>query len=216
MKPISEVDLISALQWRYAVKKFDATRKIPDAQWRALIESAVLAPSSFGLQPWRFVVVQDPKLREALVAHSWGQRQVVDASHMIVFAQRKGLAAADVDRYVKRIAEVRKTPVAELDGYKNVMLGFVAQPKEKLDVDAWCGRQLYIALGQFMAAAAMLGIDSCPMEGLAPAKYDELLGLRAQGYATVCACPVGYRAPDDKYSVAPKVRYATEDVVKYV
>lgn len=216
MKPIPEADLLSALQWRYAVKKFDPTRKIPDATWRTLVEATVLAPSSFGLQPWRFVVVRDPKLREALVAHSWNQRQVADASHLLVFAQKKGLAAADVERYVKRTVEVRKTPAEQLDGYKKIMLGFVSQPREKFDVDAWSGRQLYIALGQFMAAAAVIGIDTCPMEGIDPAKYDELLGLRAEGYATVCACPAGYRAADDKYATTPKVRYATEDVVKVV
>lgn len=216
MKPIPEADLLAALRWRYAVKKFDPTRPVPEAQWRALIEATVLAPSSFGMQPWRFVVVEDRKVREALVAHSWGQRQVVDASHVVVFAQRVGIAAADVDRYVQRIAEVRKVPPATLDGYKKVMLGFVGQPKEKFDVDAWCGRQLYIALGFFMAAGAQLGIDTCPMEGIDPAKYDELLGLTGSGYRTVCACPIGYRAADDKYATTPKVRFTTEELVKVV
>lgn len=210
----SETDVLAALRWRYAVKKFDPTRKIPAAQWQALLAALVLTPSSFGLQPWRFLVVEDPKLREALVAHSWNQRQVVDGSHMVVFAQRKGADATDVEHFIRRIAEVRGTPLDKLAGYKKVILSFVAQPKEKFDVDAWCGRQLYIALGQFMTAAAMLGIDSCPMEGLDPAKYDEVLGLRGSGYATVCACPVGYRSPDDKYASEPKVRFATEDVVK--
>ena len=214
MKPASETDVIAALRWRYAVQKFDATRKVPQAQWRALLESLVLTPSSFGLQLWRFLVVEDPALRSALLAHSWNQRQVVDASHLVVFAQRKGADASDVDRWIQRVSEVRNTPLDKLESYKKVMHRFVAQPKEKYDVDAWCGRQLYIALGLFMTAAAMMGIDTYPMEGLVPAKYDEVLGLSGSGYSTLCVCLLGYRSAEDRYSNVPKVRFALEDVVK--
>ena len=207
-------NLEKQLRWRYAVKKFDVARKIPAADWKALEEALVLAPSSFGLQPWAFFVVDDPALRAQLVGASWRQQQVVDASHLVVFAIKKGLVAADVERYIARIAEVRSAPISSFDGYRNVMIGFVTKPG--FDVDGWAAKQVYIALGQFMTTAALLGIDTCPMEGLDPAAYDRILGLEAMGYATVCACPAGYRAADDKYASTPKVRFAHGDVVRHL
>ncbi len=208
--------LIQQLNWRYAVKKFDASRRIPADQWSALEQALVLAPSSFGLQPWRFVVVTDRAVREKLVAHSWSQRQVADASHLVVFAVRKGIGPADADRLVARMAEVRQVTKESLEPYRQMMLGTLSNPPKDFGLDEWSGRQVYIALGQYMAAAAMLGIDTCPMEGIEPAAYDEALGLKGTGYGTLCACPAGYRAADDKYALAPKVRYRAEDVIKRV
>ena len=212
--PIASETLLTQLRWRYATKKFDPTKKISAADWRALEETLVLAPSSFGLQPWRFIVVSNPAVREKLVPVSWGQRQVADASHLVIFAIKRGLNAADVDRFMDRTAEVRNVPAASFDDFKKMLLGFLAAPG--FDVDAWATRQAYIALGQFMAGAALLGIDACPMEGLEPARYDEILGLEKEGYATVVACPAGYRAADDKYATLPKVRFAPEQVITRV
>jgi len=208
--------LLESLRWRYSTKQFDATRKIPEPTWEALEEALVLAPSSFGLQPWRFVVVLDPKVREALLAHSWGQRQIVDASHLVVFAARRGLAVADVDRWIARLAEVRGVPVASLESYRNAIAKYVSQSTEKLDVDRWSALQVYLALGQFMTAAAVIGVDTCPMEGIVPAGYDEVLGLPARGYFTLCAATAGYRAQDDKYAAQPKARFAASEVVEHV
>lgn len=208
--------LVAQLRWRYATQKFDATRKIGDAVWSALEDALVLAPSSFGLQPWRFVVVTDAAVREQLLPVSFHQRQIVDGSHLVVFAIKKGLDAAWVERYVQRIAELRGGARESYDSYKKSMLGFISLPKEKLDIDAWSARQLYIALGQFMAAAAVIGIDTCPMEGIKPARYDEILGLAATGYATLCACVAGYRTADDKYATLPKVRFANDVVIARV
>jgi nitroreductase len=208
--------VLQQLHWRYAVKKFDSTKKIPDELWTVLEQSLVLAPSSYGLQPWKFFVIDNPEIRQQLVEHSWGQTQVVDASHLVVFAIKKDLSAADVDRYIERIAEVRQTPLETLEGFSGVMKGFLNQPPYPLDINAWSTRQVYIALGQYMTCAAMIGIDTCPMEGLMPDNYDEVLGLPAQGYKTVVVCPAGYRAADDKYAELPKVRFATADVVEHV
>ncbi|MCC6670423.1 MAG: NAD(P)H-dependent oxidoreductase [Planctomycetes bacterium] len=205
--------LLSQLRWRYAVKKFDATRKIAPDTWAALEESLVLAPSSFGLQPWRFYVVHDAGLRQQLVAASWNQTQVVDASHMVVFALKKGLGSTDVERFIRRTAEVRRVPIESLAGYQKVIDRFVGQPKERFDVDAWSARQVYLALGSFLTACAVLGIDTCPLEGIDPAKYDRILGIEAEGYHTLAGCAAGYRAADDKYASLPKVRYAQADVV---
>lgn len=213
-EPLTNETLLRQLRWRYAVKKFDPSRRIPVADWAALEESLVLTPSSFGLQPWAFFVIEDAELRRRLVAASWNQHQVVDASHMVVFAIKHALGPADVERYIARTAEVRGLPAANFAGYQKAILAFLAKPG--FDVDAWSAKQLYIALGQFMACAAMLGIDTCPMEGLDPAAYDQILGLPDLGYRTYCACPAGYRSADDRYALAPKVRFAAADVIKRI
>lgn len=208
--------VLQQLQWRYAVKKFDLSKKIPDDVWNALEQSLVLTPSSFGLQPWKFFVVQNPEMRQTLLAHSWGQAQVVDASHLVVFAIKKDLNSADVDRYLDRMAEVQQTPVENLQKFGSVVKGFMEKPPYPLDINEWSTRQVYIALGQFMTSAAVLGIDTCPMEGFVPDKYDEVLGLPAQGYKAVVVCPAGYRSDEDHSAQRPKVRFKTEDVVKYI
>jgi nitroreductase len=216
MTTVSTDTLTAALHWRYATKKFDPSRRIPPEQWAALEEAMVLAPSSFGLQPWRFVVVETPEIRAQLPALSWGQTQPVDCSHYVVFAQRKGLSVADVDRFVDRIAEVRGASRESLEGYRGFILNTQKAASEQGWLDAWSARQVYIALGQAMAAAALLGIDSCPLEGIEPSKYDALLGLAQDGYSALCGLAFGYRAEDDKHAQLAKVRFAKAEVVKYV
>ena len=208
--------VLEQLYWRYATKKFDPTKKIPDSVWKTLEQSLVLSPSSFGLQPWKFFVVRSPEIRDRLLEHSWGQKQVVEASHLVVLAIKKDTNEADVDRYVTRMSEVRGIPVSDLQGYADMVKGYLQNPPYPLNANEWAARQTYIALGFYMTCAAMLGIDTCPMEGFIPAKYNEVLGLDKQGYSTVVICPTGYRANDDKYATMPKVRYATEDVVNYI
>ncbi len=208
---LSPADALSRLQWRYAVKKFDPARRVPDADWRHVEDSMVLTPSSFGLQPWKFVVVTDQATKERLVPVSWGQKQVADCSHMVVIAARTDLSEADIDRHVSRTAEVRNTTPESLGGFRKMMVGSLVPAK--FDLNKWAAHQCYIALGQLMAVAAVMGIDTCPMEGFEPAKYDEILGLTPLGYHSVVCCPVGYRAADDKNALAPKVRFNADDVV---
>ena len=213
---VSTEQLLQQLHWRYATKKFDSTKKISEDVWQALIESLVLSRSSFGLQPWKFFVVTNPAIRQQLLEHSWGQAQVVDASHLVVLAFKKGVDAGDVDRFIETTAQVRQVPIENLQGFAKVINGFLAKPPYPLDIDEWSKRQVYIALGQFMTSAALLGIDTCPMEGFNPPKYDEILGLTEQGYASVVVCPAGYRAEDDKSAMQAKVRYPVQDLVQYV
>ncbi len=216
MQPIPPETLLGALNWRYAVKKFDPAKKIPADTWSALESALVLAPSSYGLQPWKFIVAQDPALRARLTAASFGQTQVADCSHYVVFALRKDLGAADVDRYIDRTVAVRGGTRERLQAYRDLMVNSMERARGQGRLDTWMSHQAYIALGQFMAAAALLGVDTCPMEGLEPPKYDEILGLAAQGYATLCGCAAGYRAGDDKYAAARKVRFPASEVVSYV
>jgi nitroreductase len=212
----SPENLLKTLHWRYATKKFDPTRKIPEETWQVLEQSLLLSPSSFGLQPWKFLVVNNPEVRQTLLGASWNQSQVVDASHLVVFAAKQEVQEVDVDRYVNRMAEVQQTSVDALQGFSGMVKGYLENPPFPLDVAEWTKRQTYIALGFFMTAAAMLGVDTCPMEGFEPTKYDEVLGLAEQGYTAAVLCPAGYRAEDDKSASRPKIRFRFEDVVQYV
>jgi nitroreductase len=208
--------LLNALQWRYATKVFDGTKKIPADVWHALEQSLVLTPSSYGLPPYKFLVVQDATKRVALLPHSWGQKQVVDCSHYVVFLARTEMKEADVDKLIKRSAEIRKIPAEMLNGYRGMMLSDVVNgPRGKI-AHEWATRQAYIALGNLMTCAAVLGVDACPMEGMVPAEYDKILNLHGTGYATVVACALGYRAAADKYAGLAKVRYEAGELVQTV
>lgn len=213
---LSNHQILEQLNWRYATKMFDAAKKIPDDTWHVLEQSLVIAPSSFGLQPWKFLVIRNPEIREKLQGAAWGQSQVVEASHLVVFAIKKGMNAGDVDPYLDRMAEVRQTSRDSLQGLEGMIKGFLKEPPFPFDPDVWSTRQVYIALGFFLYSAAMLGVDACPMEGFVPTQVDEILGLPEQGYSAVVLCTAGYRADDDKYADMAKVRYKTEDVVEYV
>jgi nitroreductase len=214
MASIATTDLLSALTWRYATKKFDPTKTIAAATWTALEDALVLTPSSYGLQPWQFLIVTSPKLKAELKPLSWNQAQVTDCSHYVVFTIKKNLTAADVDRFVARTAEIRNTTVESIMGYRNIMVSDVVHGARSFNVNEWATRQTYIALGNFMTSAALLGVDTCPMEGIEPVKYDKVLNLHETGYSTVVACAAGYRAEDDKYADLAKVRFAKSDVIK--
>lgn len=214
METVAPSRVLSALQWRYAAKSFDPTRKIPAAEWSALEEALVLSPSSFGLQPWKFLVITDQATKEALVPVSWNQNQLAEASHVVVFAVKHPIEPSDVADHIARTAELRGVDVATLKGFSDVVMAFVSRPADEFDCLAWASRQVYIALGNFMTSAALLGIDTCPMEGMDPAAYDRILGLEGTGFRTLAACPAGYRNPADKYATLPKVRFPKERVVQ--
>jgi nitroreductase len=214
--PIPTATLSEALHWRYATKKFDPSRTIPDATWAALEEALVLSPSSAGLQPWRFVVVRDPATREKLSAAAHGQRQPLDCSHFVVFAGRKNYSAADLEHFMSRTAEVRGASRESLKAYEGMISGSLEKARQGGYLDTWMSRQVYIALGEFLVSAALLGVDACPMEGFEPPKFDEILGLTALGYTSLCCGAAGYRAADDKYALAPKVRFRADEVILHV
>lgn len=208
--------LLDGLKWRYATKAFDPEKKIPSDLWTVLEDALVLTPSSFGLQPWKFFVVSNPELRERLVALSWGQRQVADASHLVIFAVKSPVTEDDVHRHIVNAETLQGMPPGTLGGFEKVVNGFLANPPYPLDLRAWATRQVYLALGNFMTSAALVGVDTCPMEGLDPAGYDAALGLEGTGYFTVAACPAGYRAANDKYATAPKVRFPKSAVISTI
>ena len=212
MKPISPKHLLQQLQWRYATKKFDASQAIPAETWEALEDSLILTPSSFGLQPWHFLVVQNPALRQELLPHSWGQPQVTDCSHFVVLAAKTSVTEEEIDAFLALTAQLRAEEIETLNPYREMMLGFTQQ-MDAATQQHWSQLQTYIALGQLMSSAALLGIDACPMEGIVPAEYDRILGLPEKGLTASVACALGYRSKDDKYAEASKVRFEKSELL---
>jgi nitroreductase len=216
MDTLSPAALITQLQWRYATKKFDPTKKISAEIWSKLEEALILTPSSFGLQPWKFVVVTDEAVKQSLVGASWRQTQPAECSHFVVFAARKSLTEPDIDRFLERQIEVRGGTVEALAGYRKVIAGFTAKAAAEGWLKDWAMRQAYIAIGNFMTSCAMLGIDTCPMEGIAPDQFDRILKLEGTDFATVVACAAGYRSADDKYATELKVRFPASELIQHI
>ncbi len=204
-------DVIDALKWRYATKKFDSSRKIPEAVWSKLEESLRLSPSSFGMQPYRFVVVTDPAVKQELVGAAWNQRQIADCSHLVVFSRLNELTLEHVNHFVDLIAETRQAPSESLQALKDMMTGFVKNLSQEQLAD-WMAKQTYIALGNLMTVASTLQIDNCPMEGFVKEEFDRILNLPAQGCNSVVLCALGYRAADDKYKDLEKVRFPASEL----
>jgi len=216
MKTIAPDQLMDALNWRYATKAFDASRKIPADTWQTLERSLVLSPSSFGLQPYRFLLIEDAATRERLMPHTWGQKQVVDCSHYVVFAARTRLEEHHLDEFIHRVSDVRGVTVDSLKGYRDMMHGSLINGDRSRVIPEWAARQAYIALGNLMTSAALLGVDACPIEGFEPVRYDQILQLEGTGFAAVVCCALGYRAATDKYATLAKVRQPEQELVRRV
>ncbi len=200
------------LHWRYATKKFDPTRKVSQEALNELLEVLRLSPSSFGLQPWKFVVVEDPHLRQEIRKHAWNQSQVTDASHLIILCSIKNIDETYIKNFVGQIAKSRNVEPQSLAGYQQMMIGAI-QAKDHQEVSNWMKRQVYLALGMLLYACAQKGIDSCPMEGFDAKKVDEVLGLEKEGLESVVFCPVGYRASDDVYAHHKKARFEQDEIL---
>lgn len=208
--------LIDKLNWRYATKAYDAAKKVSAEDWAALEHALVSAPSSFGLQPYKFIVVNSSELRERLKAAAWGQGQVTDASHLVVFAYKKTMTDADIEKFINHTASVRGMDASALAEYAGMIKGSVAT-KSPEQVAAWNSRQAYIALGFLLETAAVLGIDATPMEGFDPSQFDEILGLAGTEYTSVVMAAVGYRdAANDWLAPLAKVRFAKNDLIQTV
>lgn len=213
MKKLTGDQLLESLEWRYATKKFDNTKKIDKETWSALEKTLILTPSSYGAMPYKFIIVQTQSLKDQLKDASYGQTQVSDCSHHVVFVAKEKMDAEHLRKYVEQMASIRGVKTEDLAGFEKMMVGNLVEKMTAEQSFKWASNQAYIALGNFMTAAAVLGVDACPFEGINPAKYDEILGLTGTGWKTVCACPAGYRASDDKYADAKKVRFDAKDLI---
>lgn len=204
-------DYLENLNWRYATKKFDVDKKVSPEDVAALLESIQLSASSYGLQPYEVFVIEDPELREKLREVSWNQPQITDASHLLVFANMISIDENYINAYLKNISKTRNLELENLKGLedmlKNTVLNLSAEEQS-----VWTANQAYIALGNFLAAAANLKIDTCPMEGFIPEKYDEILGLKEKGLTTAVIATMGYRSDEDSMQHAPKVRKHKEEL----
>ncbi len=209
---IKSETLINQLNWRYATKQFDPNRKISAQDWATLEQALLLTPSSGGLQPWKFIVVTDPAVRAKLVPASFGQDKVNTASHLVVFAAKNNFGEADVDAHLNNVAKTQGVPVKALAPLRGMLVGGIVKAMDETARNAWARNQAYIALGNLLTSAALLGIDACPMEGFDRAQYDEILGLKAKGLAAAVVATLGYRSATDKYASAPKVRFPKEQI----
>ena len=206
------MSLIESLQWRYATKKFDPDKVVPEDQLEQILVAGNLAPTSYGLQPFRFIAIRNQALQDQLVECSFHQQQVADASHVIVVATRTDLDATYVNRFASHMESVRSLPEGSTNGFSDRMVGIIDRMSAS-ELDHWNAKQAYIALGMMMTAAAVLGIDSCPMEGFVPDRYDEILGLNELQLRSVVALPIGYRADDDDAQHLKKVRWPLSEMV---
>ena len=203
--------VIDAFTWRRAVKVFNTSKKVSDDDLATILEAGRLAPSSNGTEPWTFVMVTDPTVREQLVGAAYGQRQVADASHLIVITRRTD-SQNIAPEVIARAAHAQGKSPAELDGYLQSVMGSVMGKPEGPVRDGWLAAQTYIPLGMMMAAASMIGVDNAGMEGFENAKVDKILGLPEKHLTSVTFMVLGYRG-EDAWSSRPKVRQPIEEVV---
>ena len=202
-------------KWRYATKKFDAAKKISAADLETLKEAIQLSTSSYGLQLYRVFIIENPEVRAKLQPVSWGQSQIVDASHLLVFANIVDVQENHIDDYVQNIAATRGLSVDDLKGYSDFMKSkIVSLPVDQKAV--WTSKQTYLALANLMNAAAELKIDVTPMEGFEPEKYNEILGFNALGLNASLVAAVGYRHEEDATQHYAKVRKPIEELFETI
>ena len=201
-----------AMRWRYATKKFDPQRLLDETVVAELLDITNLTPTSYGLQPFKFVVLKNQEIQDKLIASSYGQRQVADASHVLVIAARTDVDASYIREYVAMVESQRNLEAGTMDEYCQVMIGSMTRMSPE-SLNHWAAKQAYIALGTVMAACAALQIDACPMEGFVPQEYNEILNLEQHQLDAVLVVPIGYRAKDDATQHNPKVRRPIEDMV---
>jgi nitroreductase len=205
------MDIIKSLQWRYATKKFDTTKKLSEKQLNTLLEAVRLSPTSYGLQPWRVVVVSDPKVRSELRKAGYNQPQISESSHLLVFAVQKSIDSQYIDKYMKVVSETRGVSAESLKGFSDMLLGW-SKGKSDTEKVEWAARQAYIALGVLLVTAAEEEIDAAPMEGFDQKEFDKILGLGKFGLESKVICGLGFRSSEDIYAKSPKVRFSKSDL----
>jgi nitroreductase/dihydropteridine reductase len=205
-------NIIDALEWRYAVKKFNEEALLSEQQLEAVKKAFNLSASSYGLQPYKLVMLQNKALQERLLPHSYNQKQVVQASAVLVFCIRKDIDSSYIDGYFGLIASARGQTPESLDGYKNFMKSTLVG-KTPAEMSLWATNQVYLNMGTLLTACAAMEIDSCPMEGFSPAGYNEVLELDKMGLEAVLVMPIGIRASDDSVAILKKVRKPLEEAV---
>ncbi|MDA9092265.1 NAD(P)H-dependent oxidoreductase [Polaribacter sp.] len=206
------MNTIESLQWRYATKKFDATKKLSNTQINTLKEAFNLTATSYGLQPIKLVVIQNKKIQEKLVSASWNQQQIIQASHVLVICIQEDFTSKAVKNYFDLVKKTRNTPDEVLSSFRSFLVAEIDK-KTPEELNIWNKNQAYLALGNLLTVCAVEQIDACPMEGFIPEQYDEILGLKAHGLTSTLVLPVGFRADEDAMQELAKVRKKLEDSI---
>ena len=206
------MNTIESLKWRYAVKKFNNNKSLTETQINTLKDAFNLTATSYGLQPLKLVVLNNKIIQKELVAHSWNQSQVVDASHVLVICVPKQYSSEEVKKYFSLVQEIRNTPAEINQPFKEFLTAEI-EKKTQEELFLWNKNQAYIALGNLLTICALEKIDSCPMEGFIPEKYNEVLKLDTHNLTATLVLPVGFRAEDDYMKDLKKVRKNLQDVV---
>ncbi|SIR36567.1 NAD(P)H-dependent oxidoreductase [Maribacter ulvicola] len=207
--------LLNKLNWRYATKKFDHSKKVSSENLKILLEAARLTASSYGLQPYHFYVIEEANIRTKLKKASFDQPQITDASHLLVLANKPTFDATMIDDYIANIMAVRGLSKDDLLGFSQTMKSTLLDQADTFK-GSWTSNQAYIVLGNLMTVAAEMKIDTCPMEGFDKAQYNEILGLTDKGLNTAVVLAVGYRSADDATQNYPKVRYSKEQIITHI
>lgn len=204
--------LLQALNWRYATKKYDPIFALSEEDKQTIETVLQLAPSSYGLQPLHFIWIEDQELREKTKTIAWNQQQITDAAAVLVLCAKNELTAADLDQHADLMRDTRGTTEEQIKGFRTHLHTAIGQ-KAAAEVKAWNGKQAYIALGQLLTACALLDLDATPMEGFDPVALDSLLNLEKDGLHSVLICPIGKRAADDHYQHLQKVRKPKKSII---
>jgi nitroreductase/dihydropteridine reductase len=208
------MNIIDSLNWRYATKKFDSSRKLSLEQVNVLKDAFNLTASSYGLQPIKLVVISNQELKNKLLESSMNQQQVVQCSHLLVICVETEIDEAYIETYFKRVIDIRQTPPDILESFKKSIINEFNDMSNS-SILSWSKNQAYLALGNLLTVCSVESIDSCPMEGFSPEKYDDILDLKSKNLKSVLVMPIGYRSKDDKFSSLEKVRKDVSDNTIY-
>lgn len=208
-------EIIEALNWRYACKLFDATKKVSKEDLYEIMESFRLATSAFWVQPWKMLVIENQSIKDSLVQYSWNQPQINTCSHLLVLCRITNLDDNYVDKYIDTMSKVRETPKENLVAYEERVKWYLNNLWDDWK-EYFTTKQVFIALWSLMPILALKKIDSCAMTWIDNTKYDEVLKLWEKWLATVAVLPIWYRSKDDKYANAKKVRFSREEVVEMI
>ncbi|MEN8826215.1 MAG: NAD(P)H-dependent oxidoreductase [Wenyingzhuangia sp.] len=207
-----KTNIIESLEWRYATKKFDSAKKLSKEQLQTLKESFNLTATSYGLQALSLVIIENKELREELLPHAFNQKQVVEASHLLVLCHSDTFESSDIEAYFNLVEKERNTPSEVLKPFKDFLKSDF-EKKTKAEKHDSFTKQTYIALGNLMTVCALEKIDACPMEGFNPSKFDELLNLKTKNLKSALLLPVGFRANDDYMAKEKKVRKPMSETI---
>ena len=212
---MNEDKVIESLEWRYSVKKFDPNKKLSKAQINLIEKTLILSPSSYGLQPWHFVLIHDQKIKDKLLPHAFNQSQIKDAHLIVILCTPKQLTEEFIEKYVKQVSNVRGVSINSLEKFREMLLNVVENKSEK-ELEVWMTNQVYIALGMLLMACASAKIDACPIGGFSKKDFDKILELDKRGLKSKIVCAVGFRDQSDKYISRKKVRFDRNDVITFI